>query len=315
MKVFPSYYSKFKCIADKCRHSCCIGWEIGVDDDTLAYYRSLDGKIGKKICECIKIEDNGAEFILSDNERCPFLLENGLCELILTLGEDSLCNICTEHPRFRNFIGQREEIGIGMVCEEAARIIVENTESVTLEESEDGCADDLAEFEKQLLSMRSKAFAVILDRSHTLKKRIEMLISTFELYLSDRSIKEWANELSYLERLDKSWDLFLDKLGDIGDEEYLPDGFDAPLEQILHYFIYRHFISAEDENDAKERLAFAVLSVRIIGAIFRKCIEENNSSLETLIEISRMYSGEIEYSEENTESLLEYLSEYRYEIN
>jgi hypothetical protein len=120
---------------------------------------------------------------------------------------------------------------------------------------------------------------------------------------------------AYLERLDKSWDLFLDKLGDIGDEEYLPDGFDVPLEQILHYFIYRHFISAEDENDAKERLAFAVLSVRIIGAMFRKCIEENNSSLETLVEISRMYSGEIEYSEENTESLLEYLSEYRYEIN
>ena len=24
----PSYYKDFKCIADKCRHSCCIGWEI-----------------------------------------------------------------------------------------------------------------------------------------------------------------------------------------------------------------------------------------------------------------------------------------------
>ena len=24
----PSYYKTFQCIADKCEHSCCIGWEI-----------------------------------------------------------------------------------------------------------------------------------------------------------------------------------------------------------------------------------------------------------------------------------------------
>ena len=313
MKIYPSYYSEFKCIADKCKHSCCIGWEIGIDSDTLTYYKTLDGKIGKKLCECIKEDDDGAEFVLSDNERCPFLCENGLCELILTLGEDSLCTICTEHPRFHNFIGQREEIGIGMVCEEAARIIIENKDPVTLAENDGD--NSLTEFEDQLLGMRNKAFGIILDRSYTLKKRIELLISTFDLYLSDRSIGEWAHELSYLERLDKNWDVLLDKLGDIEDEEYLPDGFDIELEQILHYFVYRHLISAEDEYDAKERLAFAVLSLRIIGAIFSKCIEEKDCLSETLIEISRMYSGEIEYSEENTESLLEYLSEYRYEIN
>ncbi len=24
----PDYYTEFKCIADKCTHSCCVGWEI-----------------------------------------------------------------------------------------------------------------------------------------------------------------------------------------------------------------------------------------------------------------------------------------------
>jgi lysine-N-methylase len=32
----PKYYLDFACIADRCKHSCCIGWEIDVDADTMA---------------------------------------------------------------------------------------------------------------------------------------------------------------------------------------------------------------------------------------------------------------------------------------
>ena len=36
MKLFaPEYYKQFKCIADKCTHSCCIGWEIDIDEEAL----------------------------------------------------------------------------------------------------------------------------------------------------------------------------------------------------------------------------------------------------------------------------------------
>ena len=42
MKLFaPKYYEDFSCIADKCRHSCCIGWEIDIDPETLAKYSAL----------------------------------------------------------------------------------------------------------------------------------------------------------------------------------------------------------------------------------------------------------------------------------
>ena len=44
--VVPHYYKNFKCIADKCRHSCCVGWEIDIDDDTLEKYRNLEGEMG-----------------------------------------------------------------------------------------------------------------------------------------------------------------------------------------------------------------------------------------------------------------------------
>ena len=35
--IAPDYYNKFSCIADKCRHSCCVGWEIDIDENTNEY--------------------------------------------------------------------------------------------------------------------------------------------------------------------------------------------------------------------------------------------------------------------------------------
>ena len=43
-----------------------------------------------------------------------------LCRTILTLGEEKLCNICTEHPRYYEWFGSVKEGGIGLCCEEAA---------------------------------------------------------------------------------------------------------------------------------------------------------------------------------------------------
>ena len=35
MKLYaPGYYKRFACIASKCRHSCCVGWEIDIDPET-----------------------------------------------------------------------------------------------------------------------------------------------------------------------------------------------------------------------------------------------------------------------------------------
>ena len=29
--IYPSYYKKFRCVADKCPDTCCAGWEVVVD--------------------------------------------------------------------------------------------------------------------------------------------------------------------------------------------------------------------------------------------------------------------------------------------
>ena len=38
----PDYFPEFACIADKCTDSCCVGWEIDLDDDTSDYYKSIE---------------------------------------------------------------------------------------------------------------------------------------------------------------------------------------------------------------------------------------------------------------------------------
>ena len=111
--IAPDYFEKFVCIADRCKHSCCIGWEIDIDEETLADYQSVEGEFGERLREGIEVKDGCACFRLGNDERCPFLNENGLCDIILNLGEDRLSQICTDHPRFCSFWSDRTEIGLG----------------------------------------------------------------------------------------------------------------------------------------------------------------------------------------------------------
>ena len=127
----PDYYSRFHCIADRCRHTCCEGWEIDIDPVTLNMYGAVDGPLGEKLKRSICL-DPEPHFVLCPGERCPFLTDTNLCELILEKGEGMLCQICRDHPRFRNYWSDRVELGLGMVCEESARLILSSDHPLRL---------------------------------------------------------------------------------------------------------------------------------------------------------------------------------------
>lgn len=130
--AYPDYYPLFHCIADRCRHNCCIGWEIDVDGDSLAAYDQIGGEMGERLHKCIDRSGEMPHFLLGEQERCPFLNGKNLCDLILYGGEGMLCQICTDHPRYRSFLSERTEIGVGLCCEEAARLILTRPEKTTL---------------------------------------------------------------------------------------------------------------------------------------------------------------------------------------
>lgn len=130
----PSYYKDFHCIADKCQDSCCIGWEIDIDEDTFDYYKSVDGEIGERLQKHMIVEDEVNSFVLKENGWCPFLNEKKLCDICIHLGEEALSEVCTEYPRFTVTYGNVMEKALCLSCEEVGRIVFSSEEKMTFEE-------------------------------------------------------------------------------------------------------------------------------------------------------------------------------------
>lgn len=309
--VVPDYYKDFHCIADKCQHTCCAGWEIDVDSATLARYEKVEGTFGERLRENI-VRDDCPHFKLGAEERCPFLNEQNLCEIILNLGEENLCQICNDHPRFRNFFSDRIEVGLGLCCEAAVHLILGKHEKTALVSKNAKDEEQPEQFEKWLFNFRNRAFEIVQDRTMPIDARIEKLLQTFEVRLPQKSASKWAELFLSLERLDSAWEKELQTLyvaENIPEASHALDEFQIPFEQLLCYFIYRHLPSAQDETEAKAYLAFAVLSCQIVEKISCAKVENGIFDFETLAETVRLYSSEIEYSQENTDTLLELLWE------
>lgn len=296
-EAFPDYYNKFSCIADKCKHNCCIGWEIDIDEETMELYNSLDTALGEKIRNNITGED--AHFELKENGRCPMLTENGLCEIIAECGQDALCDICYLHPRFRNFYSDFVEVGIGLSCEEAARIILSNEAKFSIKYPDD---IEFTPAEKEFFAKREEIFSVLLNREKTIYDRFLILAENFG-FKFDFCLNEVTDIYLSLERLDGSWTKELNMLKEFHfDESVFKEKYlSVVFEQLAVYFVFRHLPSATEICNCGKIVKFALLSCYIIGALFACHTPLSN---EKMIDIARMYSAEIEYCEENTEKLI-----------
>lgn len=279
-EVFPNYYKSFKCIADRCKHSCCIGWEIDIDEDTMDLYNSLEGEFAEKIRE--NIVDDIPHFILKEGERCPFLNQKGLCDIICELGDGALCDICYLHPRFSNFYEDFTETGLGLCCEEAVKIILMENEKFSIPLP---TAMKNSEFFRE----REEVFDILQNRTITVYERLKNLATKYGLKF-EFSNKELYNFYMSLERLDKSWESQLEKLKNTECVEiFKREDLQIFFEQLACYFIFRHF---------ERGIGFALVSCWVLGEICSDC-----QSFEEMLDAVRMYSAEIEYCEENTEKV------------
>lgn len=305
--IAPAYYPRFRCLAGACRHTCCRGWEIDVDETALTRYEQVGGSLGDKLRRAIDRAGDAPHFRLDQQENCPFLTKNGLCELILRLGEDSLCQVCADHPRYRGFLTDRTEIGLGLCCEAAARLILTWPEPVTLITLEDDGGDEAPTAEEQaFLQLRARLMAVAQDRSRPIAARVDALEQMSGIPLPWDALPRWAELLLTLERLDEAWTHRLTALLDAPPAEGLSPEWDAPLEQLITCLMYRHLTGALEDGDAAGRLAFVVLGWKLIVALF---LLEREQTLDTLTETVRLWASEIEYSDENTAALLDALDE------
>lgn len=296
--LVPNYYKNFKCIADKCKHNCCIGWEIDIDDETLSLYDNMKSPFKKQLDEGIIRDNKNACFKLDGKGRCAFLNENNLCDIILHSGEDALCQICTDHPRFRNYYSNRIEIGLGLCCEEAGRIILSQKNAFSLEEISDDEIDiENTKEEVEFFDFRDFLFSKIQEN--------ESILKLCNCDFPDKTIEEWADLFLSLERLDDYWSILLNELKSTEIQNIsIPEEFNNCFKNLLIYFTYRHLNEFSTEKD----LMFIHLCCEMIKNLCKMHIKKyGNITLEDIIDYSRMYSAEIEYSDENIEKLTEVL--------
>ena len=296
MKLFaPKYYKDFVCIADKCKNSCCIGWEIDIDDDTMKKYRSLTHSYAKTIKDSIDV-DGTPHFKLLPGDRCPHLNCDGLCKIILSLGEDYLCDICREHPRFYNRTSKGVEVGIGISCEEACRIVLssdgygEITEIGDIDLTEEGTVYDCLEY-------RDRIYSVLSEESLSLSDKLSAVCKEFNVTPTVLTDNEWRDVISSLEYLsDSHRDMFLLYSSDIP----ISDEYSKPLLRAFAYFVYRHCTGVSGYDDFCASLGMCIFLIKLLVSLING---KEFCAIESICDLARIISEEIEYSEDNTDAI------------
>lgn len=329
----PDYYDKFTCIGSACTDSCCAGWEIAVDDDTCGKYARVKGSFGDRLMR--SVSPSRPYHFLMEEGRCPFLNEKNLCDIYIYLGEEFLCQICTDHPRFYEIYGSRREAGLGLVCEEAARLILTNQKKVRFfDKALDENTEEEEPWLKPLTLARDCMIRLLQDREQSLERRLKQMLSAAAVFQEDyirddmesmylhihkreteereqnprTGLREWFTEciefLLGLEILTPEWKKslkqasFMIREGAVCFSEF--DGI--YYEQLMVYFIYRYFLKSVFDFQLLDKVKFAVFSCLAVRGTEAAVSREGSL---TSLEIARLYSKEIEYSEENMEAVNE----------
>ena len=122
------YYKEFHCVGGICEDSCCENWEIDLDEASMKRYLKEKGDFGKRLKENTNV--HAKQFVLNGT-RCPFLNDKNLCDIFIEIGEEALCETCTNFPRHVEEFDNLKEVSLTMSCPEVSRIMLSKTQKIS----------------------------------------------------------------------------------------------------------------------------------------------------------------------------------------
>ncbi len=175
-------FTDFVCTGSDCPYTCCGGgWNIGIDEETAAFYRTVEGEMGERLRNCIRKEGNNTFFILNEHGNCPFLNEKGLCDIILNIGEEHLSNTCTYYPRYAFYAGDICFAGVSISCPEVAKFYMTRTEPLMIDFADDG--ESVSEERKtdwnlfnQAIRLFTSAVGIAQNRNYSVNERLALIV-------------------------------------------------------------------------------------------------------------------------------------------
>ncbi|WP_300382315.1 flagellin lysine-N-methylase [Clostridium sp.] len=128
-------YEKFKCTADKCKFTCCKGWDISVDTNTYNKWRKKDNL--NYLLDNVRFKKSGGNntYLIKKETKgnCPFLNNKGLCNIVIDHGDEYLSLTCQSFPRIENSFEDVKEITLSCSCPEAVNIISDMKEKISID--------------------------------------------------------------------------------------------------------------------------------------------------------------------------------------
>ena len=176
--TIPDYYEEFACIADKCEDTCCAGWQIVIDKESLQKYKRIRGDFRKRMLKSVNWLQG--TFRQDKDKRCAFLNENNLCDLYLAQGKNGFCKTCREYPRHTEEFEGVREITLSLSCPEVARIVMNRKEPVQFISYEKDGEEEFDDFDPFLYSVlddaRKEMIRLLQDRSLTIAERTVLVL-------------------------------------------------------------------------------------------------------------------------------------------
>lgn len=182
----PHYYQEFSCIADRCPDTCCAGWQIVIDEESLEKYSRVKSEFGTRLLNSIDWSEGVFE---QYQKRCSFLNEENLCDLYKELGADALCETCRMYPRHvEEFEGLRE-YSLSLSCPVAAEMILgckEKVSFLTEEDELEECEEDYEDFDFLLFGaleeFRRILYEIVQNREMSMQKRMHLILKLSEKF-------------------------------------------------------------------------------------------------------------------------------------
>ena len=134
--VRPEYAESFRCIGPECEDSCCVGWQVDIDEKTFKRYQSISPSPLRALIDANIVrasEDTGdkipsafARVKLLPSGACPFHNADRLCQIQVDLGEKYLSETCSTYPRKTFVIDKLVDKTLTFSCPEACRHVLLN---------------------------------------------------------------------------------------------------------------------------------------------------------------------------------------------
>ena len=318
--IYPDFYRRFRCIANRCEDSCCKDWDIDIDSATEAFYQSVQGSLGDKLRCKLVTDEYGERVFKTENGRCPFWNDDMLCDIFIGIGEEHLSRTCDSFPRVCVDYGVFSEHILSFACPEAARLMLR---------SDDGAYDDfggdieLQAAEKDdgylsfLLKARERSAQIFLDRSLPFAYR---LADCLELNAQVQALlqggepqplepcEEPADSTDFLfdlhlgfEIMSPRWREALQEAARQGDAAAVSEAFERDFEKFALYYLYRYYLEAVRSGDVLYAVRRIVCAYFVTGRLDAAFAAKGYPL--PRMRILQRYSKEVEHSYDNTEAL------------